>query len=157
MYVRKVRLVHLPYSTIAVMSAPLGLRAMTLPDLSEWEPVFFNVNPLCLRPSFAMAQDLIHILTSLLIDACMNGEELRAKAQESMTQWKLQRKLCTTMEKGFHGHTHNPKGQAIPPLYDNMQNRCNLVFWEHDDIGMGQALQSMYWWAVDRVREAAHT
>jgi hypothetical protein len=72
MYVRKVRLVHLPCFVIVVISAPLGLRAMALPALSEWELVFVDVNPLCFRPRFAMAQDLIQILTSLLIKACMS-------------------------------------------------------------------------------------
>jgi hypothetical protein len=61
----------------------------------------------------ALEEDWIHILACPLIDACMNGEELWAKAQKAMSHWKLPNDFLIAMEKGLNGYTRAPDGGNI--------------------------------------------
>jgi hypothetical protein len=62
-----------------------------------------------------------------------------------MTHWKLPNDFWTAMEKGAHGYTLNPDGEAIntpfPPTYDNKRNLLKLEFREQDKIGWNNLLK----------------
>jgi hypothetical protein len=91
-------------------------------------------------------EDWIHTLTCPSIDACMNREELWAKARKAMKHWKLPNDFWIAMERGLHRYTRNPKGGAItppPPTYDNRQNHLKLASREQYEIGWDNLIKGL--------------
>jgi hypothetical protein len=90
-------------------------------------------------------EEWIHILTCPSTGICMNREESCAKARKVMKHCKLPNNFWTTVEKGLHGYTRNPKGGAIiipfPPMYNNRRNHLKLAFREKYKIGSDNLLQ----------------